>query len=136
VTYEFMYGVLVVAGLVVLLIAGLLLLVRLVETASRQGAEDSEAIEAQPAESSHRLSLAIAEALIEHRFIDPNRFNDVAQIVALKIELQKALGTRSRLGLNGEHERPPVRNLLEPKSCSESREHAVVGWQIPCNSRR
>ena len=41
---------------------------------------------------SHRLSVSIAEALVENRIVEPGKLNEVAKIVALKIELQNAFG--------------------------------------------
>lgn len=116
-TAELMYGVLVAGGLAILLIAWLLFLGKQTEKAGKQPLQNSEPSDAQPADG-HRLSVAIAEALMEHQFIEPSRFNEVAQIVALKIELQQALGA------------PDLRTGGKPEVCPARRAWVSRGAQV------
>jgi hypothetical protein len=94
VTGEFFCGMLVIGGVVTLVLTGLVLLARFVEGAGAHWLADGDQPGSETTDT-HRLSIVIAEALMEHHFIEPGRFNEVAQIVALKIELQKALGPNS-----------------------------------------
>jgi hypothetical protein len=97
---EFIYAFLVGAGVMTLLVAGVIVLARFVESVGASSSAEPRlegSLEADN-QNNHRLSVSIAEALMENRMIDPSRFNEVAQIVAFKLELQSALGNRCTPG--------------------------------------
>ncbi len=84
---ELVCKVLVVIGMMMLLIVGLVELARCAEKTPSQGLPESPVVKPN---DTHRLSVAIADALMQNRVIDPARVQEATQIVALKIELHRA----------------------------------------------
>jgi hypothetical protein len=42
-------------------------------------------------DSSHQLAVFITQALVRHKLLEENRFNEAAQLISLKLELREAI---------------------------------------------
>ena len=92
-SHDLIYELLVGAGIFLLLFAGLVLLAGCVDPARGEAAIQDAGRDAHAPGDSHRLSVSIAEALVQNRIVEPANMTEVARIVALKIELQNAMGS-------------------------------------------
>jgi hypothetical protein len=90
-SYELVCEGMVLAGIILLVLTGLAVLAQFLESAGEQAIWSLPAPE-DSRDESHRLGVSIAQSLIQNGMIDPGKGNEVARIVAWKLEMQKAFG--------------------------------------------